>query len=119
MIKRHAHAFRRAGEKAWNVYCAFLTGTEATPAECRLLRSIEEDLEQTRKLTGTGLSDEPAVARALLPILPMNYSPQLGAFDAEARLKRRLDALVPGISNLLVNEAVEPVQVLQHLSSPR
>jgi len=119
MIKRHSRDFRRAGEKAWNVYCAFLTASSATPAECRQLRTIEEDLEQTRKLMGTSQTDEAAVSQALLPILPMTYSPQLGTFDAEARLARRLDGLVPGISNLLLNDAIEPEQVLQHLSSQR
>ena len=119
MIDKYAHAFRRAGEKAWNVYCAFLTETEGTTSECRLLRVIEEDLEQTRKLTGTSQNDEVSVARTLLPILPIAFRPQLGTFDAEARLAKRLDALVPGISTLLLDEAVEPVQVMQHLSQPR
>jgi hypothetical protein len=119
MIARYAHAFRRAGEKAWNVYCAFLTTAVATKDECRLLRVIEEDLEQTRKLTGTGQSDEESVMRALLPILPIMSRPQLGTFDATDRLARRLDTLSPGISGLLLDNAIEPVQVLQHLSQPR
>jgi hypothetical protein len=119
MINQHAHAFRRAGDKAWNVYSVFLTTNEATKAECRQLRLIEEDLEQTRKLTGAGQASEVATAEALLPILPISTKPQLGTFDADARLARRLDALVPGISNLLLDDAVEAVQVLQHLSQPR
>jgi hypothetical protein len=119
MVARYAHAFRRAGEKAWNVYCAFLTAADATRDECRLLRVIEEDLEQTRKLTGTGQTDEESVLRALLPILPIMSRPQLGTFDAAERLARRLDALSPGISGLLLDDTVEPVQVLQHLSQPR
>lgn len=119
MISKYAHAFRRAGQKAWNVYCAFLTDADATKADCRRLRVIEEDLEQTRKLTGTGLKDESSIGRALLPVLPIASRPQLGTFDAEARLAKRLDALVPGISNLLLDQTIEPVQVLQHLSQPR
>ena len=119
MIARYAHAFRRAGEKAWNVYCVFLTEAEATKDERRLLRVIEEDLEQTRKLTGTSQTDEESVARALLPILPIMSRPQLGTFDAEERLARRLDALSPGVSDLLLDKSVTPIQVLQHLSEPR
>jgi hypothetical protein len=119
MIARYAHAFRRAGEKAWNIYCAFLTAADATSEECRLLRVVEEDLEQTRKLTGAAQADEESVVRALLPILPIMSRPQLGIFDAAERLATRLDALSPGISGLLLDDAIEPVQVLQHLSQPR
>lgn len=119
MIARYAHAFRRAGEKAWNVYCAFLTEAEASKDECRALRVIEEDLEQTRKLTGTSQTDDDAIARSLVPILPIMSRPQLGNFDAEARLARRLDALSPGVSALLLDKGVAPLQVLQHLSEPR
>ncbi len=119
MIARHAHAFRRAGEKAWNVYCAFLTEADGTKDECRTLRVIEEDLEQTRKLTGTGQVDGDAVGRSLLPILPIMSRPQLGNFAAEERLARRLDALSPGVSGLLLDKSVAPLQVLQHLSEPR
>jgi hypothetical protein len=116
MIAKHAIEFRRAGEKAWNVYCAFLTRADANRAECRQLRVIEEDLEQTRKLTGTSQIDEAAVSQALLPILPISSKPQLGSFDADARLARRLDTLVPGISGLLLDDSIEPVRVVQHLS---
>ncbi len=117
MLARYGNSFRRAGEKAWNVYCVLLTAEAATEGQARAIRSLEEDLEQTRKLAGHSLTSREQVRSCLLPILPLVSKPELSAIDATKRLSVRLENLAPGISNLVLDENSTPQQILAQLGA--
>lgn len=117
MLARFGNSFRQAGEKAWNVYCVLLTHEAATEGQARAIRSLEEDLEQTRKLAGHSLASRERVRSSLLPILPLASKPELSTIDASKRLSVRIENLAPGISNLVLDENSTPHQILAQLGA--
>ena len=114
-IRRHAPSFKLAGDKAWNVYSVFATADKAEPIARRKLQTIEEDLSQTRKLTGDGVRDDKAMKAALLPLLPIIERPLLSNFDPQERLASRLDGIVAGVSSVMLNEDADATKIMQFL----
>ncbi|TPK84436.1 hypothetical protein FJ936_17205 [Mesorhizobium sp. B2-4-13] len=117
ILARHSIQFRAAGDKAWNVYTAFLTDAQASEEEKREVRWIEEDLERTRKLTATGVQLREDATRALLPLLPVLAKPLLPTEDARERLLRRADAIAPQVRDALLDDAVSAGEVAVRLRS--
>jgi hypothetical protein len=118
LLKRHASRFRAAEEKAWNIYSIFLCAMTASENETRAIRRIDEDLERTRKIAACGLAGHDDVVTALLPILPIQYRPQLEDEDVTERLKRRIAAIAPAVVDVALEEDVPPTEVVRMLREP-
>ena len=119
MLARYASQFRAAGDKAWNVYCVLVTEMGASEEERREVRWIEEDLERTRKITGTGVVTREDVVKALLPLLPIVARPLLVQEDSRQRLLRRIEVIAPRVLDVALNDAVTPREVATLLRSER
>lgn len=115
LLRRYAAGFRTAGEKAWNVYCVFLCGSDADPIQNRQVRWIEEDLERTRKIAACGLASREDLLRALLPVLPLRYQPVLRAENVTERLQTRIHTIAPRASRIVLDQAVSPAEVARLL----
>lgn len=118
ILTRYAPSFRTAAEKAWNVYCLFLCGTAADSVQNRQVRWIEEDLDRTRKVAACGLASREDLLRALLPILPLQYQPVLRAEDVTKRLQTRIRTIAPRASEVALDPAVSPAEVVRLLGGP-
>lgn len=114
-LRSNALRLRAAGEKAWNVYSIFLAEHAAESAVERQVQRIEEDLSHTRKLAATGIGTRMSVVRALLALLPLQAVAVVEPAEVEGRLRRRLDALRAGSAELILNDTVDPTQVLRLL----
>jgi hypothetical protein len=115
LLKLYASSFRAAGEKAWNVYCLFLSGSEGDSVQSRQVRWIEENLDRTRKIAACGLASREHLIRALLPILPLQSQPVLEAEDTIERLQRRISAIAPKASDVALDESMSAVEVVRLL----
>ncbi len=118
ILTRYAARFRIAGEKAWNVYCVFLCGSAADSIQNRQVRWIEEDLERTRKVAACGLASREDLLRALLPVLPLQDQPVLRAEDVTERLQTRIRTIAPRASDVVLDQAVSPAEVVWLLGGP-
>jgi hypothetical protein len=118
LLARYAPSFRGAGEKAWNVYCAFFTAARSSDSQARAIRLIQEDLERTRKITGTALLTRADVEAALLPLLPIVSKPILEPEDPVARLRRRIASIAPGAEALVLDTSVTPDAAARTLGRP-
>jgi hypothetical protein len=116
LLTKHAPFLRSAGQKAWNVYSVFLSEKPADAIVRRQLSFIEENLELTRKIAASGLVGRNAVATALLPLLPLQYRPSMDREDLVERLKRRIEAIVPGVGATIVDSDVPPADVVSLLN---
>lgn len=115
ILTRFAPSFRAAGDKAWNVYCAFLCGSTATPEQKRKVSWIEEGLERTRKIAACGISSREELTRALLPVLPIQYQPVLLDADVTERLKKRIEDISPQVVHIALDPAVSAEEVVRLL----
>lgn len=115
VLARHATQFRAAGDKAWNVYCVFVTEAHGTDEERREVRWIEEDQERTRKITGTGVVGREKVTITLLPLLPIVAKPLLKPEDSRERLQRRIEAISPLVKDVVLDDSVSPTVVAARL----
>lgn len=113
ILRQFTTSFHQAGDKAWNVYCVFLSGSSADPEQTREIRWIEEDLERTRKIAACGLASREDVLRALLPVLPLQYQPHLIPEDATERLRRRITILAPKAASAALDPSVPPPEVIR------
>ncbi len=118
LLKRHAGSLRAAGEKAWNVYCVFLCALAGDSVQSRQVRWIEEDLERTRKITASGLASREDLVRALLPLLPLQYQPELEPENVTQRLERRVRSIAPKASAIVLDASVSPAEVVRLLGEP-
>lgn len=91
-LSRYAPALRAAGLKAWNVYSIFLTGDSA-PLLAKRVELIEEDFSMTRKIARTAVRTAADLRRALLPVMPLQSAPVIGAADYHRRLRGRMKDL--------------------------
>ena len=113
ILKRFSASFHEAGDKAWNVYCAFLCGAAGNSEQVRQIRWIEEALERTRKIASCGLAAREDVVRVLLPVLPLQYQPALQVEDSTERLQKRIATLAPRASVAALDESVSPAEVMR------
>jgi hypothetical protein len=121
VLTRHATSLQKAGEKTWNVYFLFVCAAPATPVQMRQLRWIEEDLERTRKITGCGLNSRYEIVTALLPLLPLQYQPSLDSedFDLTQRLQKRIANIAPAITDVALDNAVSPSEIVRLLGDEK
>lgn len=115
MLGKHAPRLRGAGDKAWNVYCVFVTAARASDDEQRKIRWIEENLERTRKIAAAGLLTRKDITTALLPLLPIVTKPVLAPEDSRERLRRRIAAIAPGVEDSALDASVAPQEVLRRI----
>lgn len=116
LLSHYASDLNLAGDKAWNIYSVFLCGAPSTSIQARQIRWIEEDLERTRKVAACGLVSREDISRALLPLLPLQYSPILGSSDVTERLRSRLRSIAPGAWEVVLNEQIPAIEVARLLS---
>ena len=93
----------------------FCVGRKRTRRKLVRLRWIEEDLERTRKIAACGIASREELVRVLLPVLPLQYQPELRAEDVTERLRRRIAAIAPNVVEVALDEAVSPVEVVRIL----
>jgi hypothetical protein len=117
ILTKHALALQGAGQKTWNVYFVFLTSGASTQTQHREVRWVEENLERTRKITGCQVSTRADLVQVLLPLLPIQYQPQLDTedFDLKQRLRKRILAIAPTVSDATLNERVSPSEIVRLL----
>jgi hypothetical protein len=116
-LARHAPRFREAQEKAWNVYSVFLSQMPGSDDVLRQVRRLEENLEKTRKLAAGGLAGREEIVTALLPILPIQYRPRLEGEDLTDRLKKRIGSIAPAVTEVALDDAVSPAEVVRMLGA--
>lgn len=115
LLSKWAPSLRTAGEKAWNVYCCFLCRSPGDAQEVRQVRWIEEDLNQTRKISACDIVSREDVVRALLPIMPLQYSARLQNEDLARRFESRLRHVVPDHVGVILNEDIAAEEVVRLL----
>lgn len=115
LLARFAPSLREAGDKSWNVYCAFLSGAPVDAMQAREVKRIEEDIERTRKIAACNLISREDLIRAFLPILPLQYQPIIDAEEIGDRLRRRIETIAPGAVALVLDESVPPIEVVRLL----
>lgn len=119
LLRRYAPNFRTAGDKAWNVYVAFLCPAVADEAQKREIQWIEEDLERTRKIASCGVATRAELVRALLPLLPLQYQPLLEPPDLTARLLARIRSIAPNVEEAVLNTNVSTAEVVRLLTDAK
>jgi len=115
LLRRYAPSLRGAGEKAWNVYCIFLCSGNADLIQSREVRWVEEDLERTRKIAACGVGSREDLMRALLPVLPLQYTPELRPENVTERLEGRIRIIVPSASHIVLDQSFPPAEVVKLL----
>lgn len=115
VIAEHQFGLRRAGQKAWNTYLVLLALEGAREPHAAILSSIEEDLVGTRKIASAGVSDIGKLRNALLPMLPLQAAPLLGAVDISAEVRQRATELPSRIVDAFLSQAEEGIvfQILE------
>jgi hypothetical protein len=103
-------ALRRSEAKAWNVYFVALADDPASYAEKIALSAIEENLVGTRKIARAGMTVGDELREALLPLLPIQNTPQVQAVDMTAEIRLRTTELSPElVETFLSNAPLETV----------
>jgi len=119
ILARFAPGLRVSGEKAWNVYVVFLTADAAGEQQDRLIHWIEEDLDRTRKIASANITTREELVQALLAILPLRQQPVIEPEDATDRLKRRIQAIAPGVENVFFDDTVPPIEIVRLLEGSK
>lgn len=116
LLKRFGARFRIAGDKAWNIYCVFLTVSECDIESLRQVRWIEENLDRTRKIAACGLVTRESLMRTLLPLLRLQYKPLLEHENLDVRLQQRLDVIAPTAAKIVLRDDVSPTEIARLLA---
>lgn len=118
LLTKYAPHLQAAGDKAWNVYCAFLSPANAGPDEQHELDWIEENQERTRKIAAAGIAGKEELLGALLPVLPLQYQAVVATEDLTERLRKRIATIAPNAAAATLDERVSPVEVARILGAP-
>jgi hypothetical protein len=118
LLTRYAPHLQAAGDKAWNVYCAFLSSADASTAEQHELDWIEENQERTRKIAAAGIVGKQELCGALLPVLPLQYRAVVASENLTARLQRRIATIAPNAAATALDERVPAAEVARILGAP-
>lgn len=118
LLARHAVGLRRAEDKAWNVYSVFLSSASGSESETREVRRIEENLERTRKIAAGGLVSQEDIIKAMLPVLPLQYSPRLDSDDLTERLRKRIATIVPSAADAVLDDQIPATEVVRLFGRP-
>lgn len=112
-LRQFAPSLQGAGDKAWNVYFAFLSGDAPEADQVRQVRWIEEDLERTRKIAACGIGSREDIVKAFLPVLPLQHQPQLQMEDATERLKKRIASVAPKAADAALDPDIAVGEVIR------
>ncbi len=104
--------WRAVETELWNVYSIFLCSVGSDETKQRQIRSIEEDLERTRKITACGLVGREDVVSALLPILPLQSRPIMERENVVDRLRKRIDTIAPVATAAILDLNTSPAAVV-------
>jgi hypothetical protein len=118
LLAQHAPRLQTAGDKAWNVYCAFLCPRDATPIEQHEIDWIEENQERTRKIAAAGIAGLEELVHALLPVLPLQYRAVLSTEDLTERLRKRIVTIAPEASAAALDDKISAAEVARLLGAP-
>jgi len=118
LLTTYAPHLQAAGDKAWNVYCAFLSMADASAIEQHELDWIEENQERTRKIAAAGILGQAELFGALLPVLPLQYRAAVASEDLTARLQKRIATIAPNIAATALDEHVPAAEVARILGAP-
>lgn len=118
-LQSNSAQFRKANEKAWNIYSVFLSADDADSEEKRKIRWVEEDLRFTRKLTACGIQSRHDLLTALLPLLGLQKKPFLQGDAFRTRLHRRLQTIAGASTDAIINESVPPIEAARLLRDSR
>jgi hypothetical protein len=118
LLAQYAPRLQIAGDKAWNVYCAFLCPGDATQIEQHEIDWIEENQERTRKIAAAGVAGLEEIVNALLPVLPLQYRAVLSVEDLTERLRRRIATIAPEASAAVLDDKVSATEVARLLGAP-
>jgi hypothetical protein len=118
-LNAHVLSLQKAGDKTWNVYSVFLCDERTTDVQKREINWIEEDLERTRKIATSGITDRASLITALLPLLPLQFQPILDSedFDLTQRLRKRIRDIAPSIEAVALDEKTSPSEVARLLET--
>lgn len=97
LLEANQLGLRRSLEKAWNAYTVLLAEEPADTLAQARLDSIEENLIGTRKIARAGIGSNEVMARALLPLLPIQNAPNLEPVDMKAEIRIRTTQLPPAL----------------------
>jgi hypothetical protein len=114
-LVQFAPNLRRAGDKAWNVYCVFVCAPNGDEIQNREIGWIEEDLERTRKIAAAGIRSREDAVRALLPLLPLQYESTIRPEDTDSRLRASIAAISPRAAAVVLDETVSAAEVARLL----
>lgn len=112
-LRQFSQSLQRAGDKSWNVYFAVLSADAPRAEQIRQVRWIEEDLERTRKIAACSIASREDIVRAFLPILPLQYQPQLQIEDATERLHKRIATIAPTAVEAALNPSIAADEVIR------
>ena len=118
MLTKYASHLQMAGDKAWNVYCIFLSPAEASVMEQYELDRIEENQERTRKIAAGGIAGREELVEALLPVLPLQYHAIIATEDLAERLRKRLVTIAPNAAAAVLDQKISPIEVARLLGAP-
>jgi hypothetical protein len=118
LLAQYAPRLQIAGDKAWNVYCAFLCPGDATQIEQHEIDWIEENQERTRKIAAAGVAGLEEIVNALLPVLPLQYRAAISAEDLTERLRKRIATIAPDASEAALDDKVSATEVARLLGAP-
>lgn len=107
---------RRAGTKAWNVYFLILAEEPADYGEMIAIQALEENLVGTRKIARAGVKALEDLRSALLPLLPIQNSPQLEPVDVADEIRLRTSELRKEAIETFLSNASD-ITVLQLLEA--
>jgi hypothetical protein len=107
---------RRSDVKAWNAYFVILADEPANYGELIAIQAIEENLVGTRKIARAGVKAPEDLRSALLPLLPVQNSPQLEPVDVAAEIRLRTSELPKEAIETFLSNASE-MTVLQLLEA--
>lgn len=95
---------RSSGEKSWNIYSAILSAQSPSREQIAILKSIEEDFRASRKIVRAGITSASDVARALLPLVPIQNRVALVEEDVLLRLRDRLTSIKTEVFDAIISD---------------
>jgi hypothetical protein len=92
VLTHFAPNLKTSAQKAWNVYSVFLTEDRCDRQLSRRVMRIDENFESTRKIARPHVAPS-MVARALLPLMPIQAAVNLDINNSKDIFKQRLQAV--------------------------
>jgi hypothetical protein len=117
LLEAQKLGLRRSLEKAWNSYLVLLSAARADRLQQALMDSVEEDLVGTRKIARAGMTSREEIARAILPLLPLQSAPNLQPVDMKEEVRIRASQLPPAVMDAFLagRDASTVMQLLEEM----